>query len=174
MRAVVFRVLLIVATLVTIVVVGLGLVRHFATPAARKASGGNDFMPVWRPSVDYARAHEGRFPPLDVEAGRLMIDRRLMHEEFELSGQEVTADFDPSVPVDHGDYDDSPEHRANADLIDDHSWWYLGYRATNDDEGRAFLLGYLRAVLTNMSFGETLPVPEHGGLNPVPRVSLDA
>lgn len=142
-------------------------------PAARRASGGNDFLPVYAASMTYAEAHEGWLPPLDPEPGRLMIDRRMMMDEFDICGREVTAEYDPTVPADRDAYSDSPELRTNADLIDDHSWWYLGYRVINEDEGRAFVLGYLCAALNREPFGEILPLPDASRLEPLRRLSLD-
>ena len=126
----------------------------------RRASGGNDTWDAYYAVLRYSEDHSGLLPPLDPEPGRLMFERHVMFSEYMMTGRHVSIEYDPDVPVGWKDYDRDPRHRKNPDLIDDYSIWYLGYRVTNEAEGRAFVAGYIQAMLAKVDFGDSLPVPE--------------
>lgn len=123
---------------------------------ARRVSGANDLTELFQFVVHHARMHEGLFPPLDSEPGRLMIERNVMFEEFGVTGRTVTMEYDDNAPYTWRDYEEEPALLKDRNLIDDHSWWYLGYAVKNEQEGRAFLRGYLRHVANGLSFQSNL------------------
>ncbi len=126
---------------------------------ARWSSGANDLYDPVTACLDYAKGHDGTFPPLDPEPGRLMFERNVMHEQYGVTGHTVTMEFDSGALFGWRDYETNPALNENADLINDHSWWYLGYVVRNDAEGLDFLRAYLHATLLENGFSEALLIP---------------
>jgi len=131
----------------------LGLLLRPMSLAARRASGGNDAWELWRACIAYAADHEGRLPPLDREPGRLMVDRDLMHDKYGVTGRYVTMEYDETAPFSWNAYDKDKGLRKNKDLIDDHSWWYLGYQVASEDEALIFVKAYIRQVAAGKDIG---------------------
>jgi hypothetical protein len=82
-----------------------------------------------------------------------------MHDRYRVTGKTVTMEHDTSAPFRWRDYDTNPALAENIDLINDHSWWYLGYVVKNDADAREFLRAYLAQVLQRGDFSEDLVVP---------------
>lgn len=124
----------------------LVLVCFFQTTklAARRASGGNDLWEIWRACTYYAEDHEGRLPPLDKEPGRLVFDRHIMHDKYGVTGKTITMEYDENAPFRWEAYKRNPHLLENKDLLDDHSWWYLGYKISNEEEAFLFAKAYIK------------------------------
>jgi len=120
--------------------------------SARRASGANDVAGPWYACVQYAAKHEGFLPPLDTEPGRLMFDRAIMHAEYGVTGKTVTMEYDAGAPASWKEYCDNPQLAENRDLINDHSWWYLGYEMKDEQEALLFAKKYLQQVVTTDCF----------------------
>lgn len=137
-------------------VIVLRFLLGYARDDARLTSG--KFEPYWilLASRQYAQDHGDVLPPLDPEPGRLMFDRTVMASKYQVTGATVISDLDPNVPFPKRAYRENPVLRANADLIDDYSWWYLGYTISNEREGRAFARAYVRRIVTGGNFEEEL------------------
>lgn len=141
-----------VILILTTAYLAFGFATKPMTLSARRASGGNDLFEPWSACREYAVQHEGSFPPLDPEPGRLMFDRHIMSNEYGVTGRTVTMEYDASAPASWIAYQKDPLLAQNKDLIDDHSWWYLGYVITNEDEAEVFLTAYLEQVMANHCF----------------------
>lgn len=136
--------------------------------AARRASGGNDAWELWCACIAYATDHEGRFPPLDKEPGRLMVDRDIMHDDYGVTGKSVIMEYDETAPFCRDAYEKDNHLAENKDLIDDHSWWYLGYQVSNEDEALVFVKAYIKQVAaTNYIAPYSLPVDGGQQLSPL-------
>ena len=62
-------------------------------------------------------------------------------------------------------------------LLDDHSYFYLGYEVTSDDEMRAFAVAYKKRIKEGLPFNEDLAVDEttgKTGLTSIPRLRKGA
>lgn len=141
----------------------LGLFLHEMRQLARRASGGNDSWELWCACVAYAKDHEGRFPPLDKEPGRLMVDRDIMHDGYGVTGRTVTMEYDETARFRRYEYEKDKHLAEDEDLIDDHSWWYLGYQVSNEDDVRAFVKAYIRHIVADNTVNPDLT--EGGGDN---------
>lgn len=128
----------------------------YTSPYVRCASGANDIVPAWKGCARYAKDHNGLLPPLDVELGRLMFDRNIMASKYGITGKDVTCQYDRTDPFPKKDIEKKSDQLNNSDRIDDHSWWYLGYEIHNEDEGRAFVLAYLKRALDGGPFESEL------------------
>ena len=129
----------------------------YESPIVRRASGANDIIPAWQGCKAYAKEHDGLLPPLDPELGRLMFERTIMSSQYGVSGLSVTCEYDETAPIPQRAYRDNPDFTKDPNLIDDFSWWYLGYEIHNEEEGRSFVLAYLKRVLDGGNFESDLP-----------------
>ena len=129
----------------------------YESPYARRASGANDIFPAWQGCTAYAKEHDGLLPPLDPELGRLMFERTIMSTQYGVSGLSVTCEYDETAPIPQRAYRENADFTKDPNLIDDFSWWYLGYEIHNEEKGRAFALAYLKRVLDCGNFESDLP-----------------
>ena len=130
---------------------------------ARRASGLNDVKGIQLHAELYAKEHNGFWPPYDPEPGRLMFERMVMLLEYGVNYRIVTAEFDQDNYRSHFREYDPLGYEYNPNFIDDHSFWYLAYRVRNEDEARAFVVGYRHHVNNQLGFDRDLICP---GSNP--------
>ncbi|MEK7795588.1 MAG: hypothetical protein AAB353_13715 [Candidatus Hydrogenedentota bacterium] len=147
--------------LVVLVVIGAVLVgtflfarREFYEFAARDFfHNGIGTLPMF-----YAPDHDGMYPPLSPEAGRLM---------FTVESVFQTGYIAKWVMVDPRDSISGPEYATTEaearNLIDDHSFWYLGYAIENEVQGRAFADAYKKRIAAGETFETDLQVPAGEG-----------
>jgi prepilin-type processing-associated H-X9-DG protein len=106
-----------------------------------------------------------RFPQLSNEAGRLMFSP---HESSRSGPVYPSYLSDLEVFVCPGDDDAELVHEPGASedpelLIDDHSYFYLGYMVVNEEELAAFAVAYKAHLAEGKAFLDDLPVPEGTG-----------
>jgi hypothetical protein len=139
--------------------IGFGVWHFILVPlkhAARRADGGNEAHKMYYACLQYCAENNGLFPPLDRELGRLMFDRRVMSSQFNITGYDVTQKYDATVPVKRDVLERDDKLSRNIDIIDDHSWWYLGYEVKNEDEMLAFAQAYRREAIDEGHWPDTL------------------
>ena len=137
----------------------LGYQFNYLSHLAKRASGGNDLHIPMTACMNFTKDHAGVFPPLDPEVGRLMFERKIMHDKYGVTGKTVTMEHDRTAPFRWREYRENPALTENADLINDHSWWYLGYAVKDEAQAREFLKAYLLQALLGRDFSEDLAVP---------------
>lgn len=74
----------------------------------------------------------------------------------------VTTDFDPQAKLRQRETSSDANSISDPDLINDHSMWYLGYRVTSEEEGRAFARVYLEHAFTGKPWPEELTYRDNG------------
>lgn len=114
----------------------------------------------------YGQDHEGFYPPLSPQAGRLMYDVESVPRD-ELLYWVNTATY-PGEPGRRGEHDFEPpisdeEFAAVRELLNDQSYYYLGYFVTNEVEGRAFVSAYKETIARGGTFEDDLIVPQGQG-----------
>ncbi len=137
-----------------------------AREAARRASCANNLKQMGLVYKMFANENRQElYPELSDEAGRLM---------FSLYGAAGAQSVYPVYFYDlqlllcpsDSDHELGEEPGAVSDpelLIDDHSYFYLGYVVTNDRELAAFAEAYKTHVAGGKEFLDDLPVPEGTG-----------
>jgi len=107
----------------------------------------------------------GLYPELSPEAGRLMFAN-----ESACSDHAICTDYltDPTPLLCPIDMDSRSAAQANGDdpclrLLDDHSYFYLGYAVTNEAEMATFARAYSERVAAGLRFDEDLPVAPGAG-----------
>ncbi len=108
----------------------------------------------------YASDHDGMYPPMSSETGRLMYspdivtrDDMYMLTTFRFPGE---PDADVSVT---DDMSDEEFRRVVERAVNDDNYYYLGYAVTNEVEGRAFLRAYAETIDRGGDFESDLIVP---------------
>ncbi len=110
--------------------------------------------------AQYSGEHEGMFAPLSPEPGRLMYDWQAVFPNYIVADSlEVFVHPRDSFRVDGGFTD---AQRAEL-LIDDHSYFYLGYLITDDREALAFADAYRQRLASGGDFTTDLQVAEGQG-----------
>lgn len=146
----------VIGLMLFLLAVAVALIASFyllARPALRTAAGFHSFYYGLGASLSmYARDHDGLYPPLSEEPGRLMYPASAIYPRYwgDLSAWTYPGDERPAG--------DSPH-----DLIDDQSYWYLGYAVTSDAEAEALAEAYLERLAKGLGFEEDLPVPPGRG-----------
>ena len=137
-----------------------------ARESARRASCANNLKQVGLSYMMFANeSPEGIYPELSNEAGRLMFSQNGSSGAVAVYPRYMT-DLDlllcPSdsytEPAQEPDADAHPER-----LIDDHSYFYLGYVVASDSELAAFAEAYRTLVAEGKEFLDDLPVQEGTG-----------
>jgi len=83
---------------------------------------------------EYAKMHEGMFPPLSSQFGRLMFDAVAVPPQGPVCDR--VCESDPDVPAEiFGE-------AAKATPVNDWSYVYLGYFLENEAQGMAFVRAY--------------------------------
>jgi hypothetical protein len=113
----------------------------------------------------YGQTHDGFYPPLSSEPGRLIYESESISKDDLLYGLNTAfywgepgrrEDLDPSMS-------EEEFRRAARELLNDQSYYYLGYFVTNEIEGRAFIEAYKQVIARGGSFEDDLPVPQGQG-----------
>lgn len=105
----------------------------------------------------YAKGHDGFFPPLDSEPGCLMFTKDSLYPDNDMIPWALVSDVDKKScaifdKLVEGDLE------GNRKYIDDHSFIYLGYAMTSEEEGLAFIDAYRAQIEKGLGFEEDLPV----------------
>ena len=110
----------------------------------------------------YAQDHEGLYPPLSPEPGRLMYARAAVYPRYEADSDALAGLW--TYPGTERPEEFDGNGNLNLDgLINDHSYFYLGYAITNDTEARAFANAYKERIASGQGFEDELKVPEGQG-----------
>ena len=105
----------------------------------------------------YVKAEgEGYYPPLSSEPGRLTMDAISIYPEY------LTAPGDFVCPGESR-YRELDRSEDAFDLVDDHSYFYIGYAVTSDDEVRAFAEAHGQRMAEGLPFDEDLEVAPGAG-----------
>ncbi len=78
-----------------------------------------------------------------------MFDRDIMHDNYGVTGKSITMEYDENAPFTWEAYKKDSGLSENKALIDDHSWWYLGYQVTNEEEAFLFVKAYVDQAFSN-------------------------
>ena len=105
----------------------------------------------------YAKEHNGRYPPLSSQPGKLMVDAETLYPEYMEDYEAWTYPGDP-MPGTAEEREQNP-----AILVDDHSYFYLGYVILDEREARAFAEGYKKRIAEGGDFTDDLNVPPGQG-----------
>jgi prepilin-type processing-associated H-X9-DG protein len=151
------RALLVCAVVLAVVAV---LVVQWGLPAVHQLLGIHNvyYMMGWLPLHRYAEDHVGFFPPLSPEPGRLMYPPDALYPQYANSLHAWT--YPGTERPDQ--LDENGELNLDA-LINDHSYFYLGYAITNDTEARAFANAYKERIASGQGFEDDLKVREGQG-----------
>jgi len=136
-----------------------------AREAARRASCQNNMKQVGLVCKMFANENDGRFPELSPEAGRLMFINQGTRQEHPLF-PEYLPDMSPLVcpsDIDAGILKDNSALSDPSLLMDDHSYFYLGYVVRNDAEVEAFADAYEQHVSSGNTFDRDLDAPAGTG-----------
>ncbi|HOF41425.1 MAG TPA: DUF1559 domain-containing protein [Candidatus Hydrogenedentes bacterium] len=120
-----------------------------AREAARRASCANHLKQVGIAFKMYANEDPQQYwPPLSSTDGTFMFQPDTMYPEYltDLSVLACPSDTDAAVLA-----------------VDDHSYYYLGYVLTTEDEFLAFLESYPKFITEGVDFSQDLPAPPGRG-----------
>jgi len=109
-----------------------------------------------------AQDHEGLYPPLSPEPGRLMYPPEVVHPKYEPDSDSLAGLWTYPGTEKPAKFDEHGELNLDG-LINDHSYFYLGYAITNDTEARAFSEAYKERIASGLGFEDDLKVPEGQG-----------
>ncbi len=104
------------------------------TGEQRRASGASTIKGAWKIASSYADKHEGLYPPLDPRLGHLMFDPEVMYPDYCTNPAFVTVGCDTRAPAVARTASPTRQEVWGKELIDDHSFVYLGYAVTNNEE----------------------------------------
>jgi len=136
-----------------------------AREAARRASCANNMKQMGLVCKMFASENDGRFPELSPEAGRLMFANEGIGQKHPVV-PEYLADLSVLVCPSDTDISVLKDDTALSDpnlLMDDHSYFYLGYLVTNDAEVEAFAGAYKNHVSRGYTFDRDLGVAQGTG-----------
>jgi prepilin-type processing-associated H-X9-DG protein len=126
--------------------------RTVSMPAQIRGASQNNLKQLGLVMKMFANESRGQiFPRLDPRPGHLMM---LGNEVFPEYVTDVSVYISPAHPQ-AADF----KERATQDplsIIDDHSYWYLGYAIPNEEAGLAFVEAYKKAVKNGEGPGEDL------------------
>jgi len=110
----------------------------------------------------YAQDHDGLYPPLSSEPGRLMYSPDAFASD-EIASILYSFRFpgepDKDTEVDVASFSEDELRKLANDVVDDDNYYYLGYAVTNEIEGRAFIKAYKDTIARGGNFEEDLIVP---------------
>ena len=130
-----------------------------AREAARRASCQNNLKQMGLVFKMFANESRGEYwPMLSSEPGRLMVNASDIYDEYLI---DATILICPSHP--HGD--ELHQISDPLEMIDDHSYFYLGYVVTSDEEVLAFAEAYRQRIAEGLPFDEDLEVAPGTGSN---------
>lgn len=128
--------------------------RTVSMPAQIRGASQNNLKQLGLVMKMFANESRGQiFPRLDPRPGHLMM---LGIEVFPEYVTDVSVYISPAHPQAA-----ELKERATQDplsIIDDHSYWYLGYAIPNEEAGLAFIEAYKKAVKNGEAPGEELEV----------------
>jgi prepilin-type processing-associated H-X9-DG protein len=128
--------------------------------AATRASCANNQKQIGLSLLMFANEHDGAYPPLSDQPGRLMFSLDI-YPEF-LS--------DPSFLFVCPSDENSPMIESNEDFIDDHAYYYVSHAITSEEEGLAYVEAYRAAALAGDGFDHDFVLEDGAAL---PRVSTE-
>ena len=109
----------------------------------------------------FASDHEGRFPELSPEAGCLMFANESpgMKPVFPTYVTSLSWFVCPSGA--HAELAQKAETQPDVEtMMDDYSYFYLGYVVTNEDDLKAFAQAYTARTAKELRFNEDLDTPK--------------
>jgi prepilin-type processing-associated H-X9-DG protein len=133
-------------------------VRPRPSEAVRRSQCANNLKRMGLVCKTYAYESPGEFfPVLSPKPGQLMMWRDAVYPDLL---------EDPAVlvcPKPRSVFSWRKPDRSDPKWIDDHSYFYLGYLVSNDEEMRAFADAYRLRVSEGLPFDEDLPAPAGKG-----------
>lgn len=133
--------------------------------AARRASCQNNLKQMGIVFKMFSmESREKLYPELSSEAGRLMFANKGTNLKYPVF-PEYLVDMAVLICPSDRDRGLAAKPGANSDLtlMDDHSYFYLGYMVASDEEVKAFADVYKTRVAEGLAFDEDLTVPEGMG-----------
>lgn len=166
----------VILCLIVLFVLGAYLLRYlaFARENARQAACGGNMKQVAKALEMFSERSDGNvLPSLSSDLGRLMFANDMLPDGStlcpDIMSDPASVMVCPScVGVGWLATETDPDV-----LLDDHSYFYLGYAVTSDEELRAFAKAYKDRIEAGLPFNEDLPVDEtiaSTGLNVIPRL----
>lgn len=98
----------------------------------------------------YAEEHEGMYPPLSPQYGRLTFDAKAIKRGVYL--HDYFCEFDRDISW------DMYQKISESTPVNDWSYVYLGYFLENEEQGRAFINAYRSRIAQGGTFEEDLVV----------------
>lgn len=121
----------------------------------RRATSANNLRQLRLVCKMYANDHDGKWPPLSSVPGQLTMHVEEVYPEY-LSDPEVLVS--PAHPDAAALLDASNVEPPEVPIFTDDSYWYLGYRIENEEEGLAFVEAYRKIVESGDGFAWTRPI----------------
>jgi len=134
--------------------------------ASRRASCANNLKQMGIVFKMFAGEQDGQWPELSSEPGRLMFANQGTNLTMSVFPELLTDTSILVCPSDSGDLHLLRDRGADANpqlLINDQSYFYLGYVVTNDMEVETLANAYRERVSKGLKFDEDLFVPQDRG-----------
>jgi prepilin-type processing-associated H-X9-DG protein len=128
-----------------------------AREAGNRSDCANNLKQISGSLHRYSNEHDGAFPPLSDEPGRLMFVPDALYPEY-LDDLSV---FICEARKTNGIVSSEPE---NTSLIDDKFYFYLSHVITNEEEGLAYVEAYRAAVRTGRGFEQAFTTADGGAM----------
>lgn len=124
---------------------------------ARRAACAGSLKQVSLILAMYAKDHDGRYPPVSREPGRIMFPHEVLYPKYMTDASVVICYGHPEKKR----LEASPVETA----VDDHSHFYLSHVVTSEKEALAFVEAYRMRVAEGKEFDQDFTVPDGQGNN---------
>jgi prepilin-type processing-associated H-X9-DG protein len=139
----------------------LGMLYFQGRETSRRASCANNLKAFWFVCREFARDNSGMLPALSSQPGKLFFATERT-DEADITLHPEYLDYS-NMLLCPNNYDESLgwEHYSDpAVILDDHSYFYLGYVVTNEKEMRSFAKTYKESISKGLKFDDDLHVAD--------------